>query len=858
MVCRAIPRRARLHRQRGYLGIGNRRALGGGAQTFAKFWSSPDFWAQLNTSIVPDHAAAGTTPTFTRATTKTFTDFEGRVRTALAGEACFTGARRVQNLLVNSNLSGTVGSGQVPTSWANTGGDNAVRTIVAETTPNGGNRSVSLRQTAVGGFQGFQQPQAKALNVTYVVSAQIRIPAGVTPCNCTVYFGSATPSALTLASAAQLAAQPAGVWIRYSASVTFTSDASGIFGIITPSVPTGQGFDVCEPQFELTVGQSNQNPSEVVITGLLSAPYQGAGVDGVKYFATLNGNTVTSNVVTEATGAAIGGTRNQSAYSPGTAVGTGFQTATDPGKLYGDLDLQFFGVLNNWTTAAQCFASQYGNPPSLSWTWDTGSASNWRLVLSFDGTTTTAYVCDNPIPFAAGTYGGVRVTRSATTGNITFYTSTDSGATWTQQGAVKAGTAGAISNSGHTVEVGARNNAQATLLAGTINRFRAFNVIGGTTPAVDFNPQEYVTGSSWTSSAGEVWSKTGGASILNFPLLGYDSWQASTNLCLQSENFGTTWTTVGTPTRSAAALRCGDVLLDQLSDADVGTVDGYRQVITFTGDATKAIAFYFAQGTSTSSAVRILDSTASANRLIAVITWSGGTPTVTMTTGTLLGVDALGNGVYRARVLTSAVTAANVNNLDFFPATDSAISAGGTGNAYFGGVQAENNTFCTPYIATTTATVTRNADQVSYPASGNVNTAVGAAYAESTLAVAGSGDPRIVGSDAGALDAPLLYNAPSFQARIYDGTLYTTSGLAAMTAGAITKLASGWGGSTMKAVMNGTLGNSEAFDGTMMLGATNIQLMFGGGTNAANGNVRNVRIWKSAAPDAYLVAGTAP
>src|SRR5688572_22983806 len=29
---------------------------------------------------------------------------------------------------------------------------------------------------------------------------------------------------------------------------------------------------------------------------------------------------------------------------------------------------------------------------------------------------------------------------------------------------------------------------------------------------------------------------------------------AATNLCLQSENFGTTWTTEGSPTRSAAAL----------------------------------------------------------------------------------------------------------------------------------------------------------------------------------------------------------------------------------------------------------------------------------------------------------------
>jgi len=57
---------------------------------------------------------------------------------------------------------------------------------------------------------------------------------------------------------------------------------------------------------ENVTGQSNQNPSEYVSNGILSAPYHGAGADGVKYFTTLNGNTVDINgVVTEATGTAI-------------------------------------------------------------------------------------------------------------------------------------------------------------------------------------------------------------------------------------------------------------------------------------------------------------------------------------------------------------------------------------------------------------------------------------------------------------------------------------------------------------------------------------------------------------------------
>ena len=64
---------------------------------------------------------------------------------------------------------------------------------------------------------------------------------------------------------------------------------------------------VTDLQVEDVTGQSNQNPSEYVSVGTLSSPFHGAGIDGYKWFETENGNTVTSNVVTEATGAALTG-----------------------------------------------------------------------------------------------------------------------------------------------------------------------------------------------------------------------------------------------------------------------------------------------------------------------------------------------------------------------------------------------------------------------------------------------------------------------------------------------------------------------------------------------------------------------
>ena len=53
-------------------------------------------------------------------------------------------------------------------------------------------------------------------------------------------------------------------------------------------------------------GQSNQAPAEYVSVGVVAGPlYHGAAVDGVQYFTTTNGNSVTANVVTEAPGTAI-------------------------------------------------------------------------------------------------------------------------------------------------------------------------------------------------------------------------------------------------------------------------------------------------------------------------------------------------------------------------------------------------------------------------------------------------------------------------------------------------------------------------------------------------------------------------
>jgi hypothetical protein len=213
--------------------------------------------------------------------------------------------------------------------------------------------------------------------------------------------------------------------------------------------------------------------------------------------------------------------------------------------------------------------------------------------------------------------------------------------------------------------------------------------------------------------ASELVTEAAGAS-LGAAIRGLSRWAYSKNECLQSENFGTTWAAVGTPTRSAAAKYCGPIALDLIGDDDGAALEGYTQTIAFVDQASatgasnyKAVSVFFSEGTSASTVIRLRDTTAGADRMLGAITWSGGVPTVTMTTGQLHETETLANGCFRACMQTTDLTVANTNQLQIYPATDAALAVGGTGNMYLGGVQAEEYPLATPYIPTTTAAATR-------------------------------------------------------------------------------------------------------------------------------------------------------
>jgi hypothetical protein len=246
------------------------------------------FQADLKSTL--DLQAGVGKPTFTRATIATVTDFEGLIKNVKSGEARFEGARRVENLLTYSEDFSNA-------AWSTNAGatKDAYNTIVA---PDGTLTAdtVSITTTIYSSIYrgvGYGTPSPD----TYTVSVWLKVPTGTSPFKMYAYTtGSTIVETSTLTATTD--------WKRFSMTFTTTDINLQVYPLMT--VGTAGTFHIWGMQIEKVTGQANQNPSEYVSTGVkTSAPYHGANVDGVKYFTTYNGNTVASNVVIEATGAAI-------------------------------------------------------------------------------------------------------------------------------------------------------------------------------------------------------------------------------------------------------------------------------------------------------------------------------------------------------------------------------------------------------------------------------------------------------------------------------------------------------------------------------------------------------------------------
>jgi hypothetical protein len=159
------------------------------------------------------------------------------------------------NLLGSLSIfTGTLGNGNTPSGWAQTGLDSLCNTLinppsgVVNGQPTFAN---SIRETATGGFQGFQPgtlPFSYGAGVNYIIGLWISVPTGVTPGSCHMYHAGANGNGV-FADASVLLAAPPDTYIYYSNQYNALGDET-VFGIINPGGSTGTGFDVALPSIQ--------------------------------------------------------------------------------------------------------------------------------------------------------------------------------------------------------------------------------------------------------------------------------------------------------------------------------------------------------------------------------------------------------------------------------------------------------------------------------------------------------------------------------------------------------------------------------------------------------------------------------
>jgi len=156
--------------------------------------------------------------------------------------------------------------------------------------------------------------------------------------------------------------------------------------------------------------------------------------------------------------------------------------------------------------------------------WD-GSPASWAWLLNNDGTMTFWWddgSADHSVTSAAAVAQvnakvALRVTLTASTGTVTFYTGSSLDGTYTQLGTAASGTGGAatsIATGSAPLVVGwslSLDNEQGLL--GKVTGFRLYNGIGGTVAADGAFTAQAAGTTSWTDIAGSTWQLAGDAEI---------------------------------------------------------------------------------------------------------------------------------------------------------------------------------------------------------------------------------------------------------------------------------------------------------------------------------------------------------
>lgn len=244
-------------------------------------------------------------PTLTRATAMWVFDDEGKLVTVPASAAAFGGSRGVRNIIRTTegiagsaqwtvNTNGSKVDANLPTGLTgavtyscNTNATNYLAHQTSLTTVDAGvvaykflyTAGVSDGWVAVHIYNGGNAARFQINTSTHEVGVMYNFGSGYTAISHNVSESDDYPGWYV---AEFVASVPAGVTVTINHRFVDNNSLTEAFTTVS-----GRTITIAYPQGEVVTGQEDQTPSdEYVSSGVLAAPYHGAGIDGLKYFTT--------------------------------------------------------------------------------------------------------------------------------------------------------------------------------------------------------------------------------------------------------------------------------------------------------------------------------------------------------------------------------------------------------------------------------------------------------------------------------------------------------------------------------------------------------------------------------------------
>lgn len=832
--------------------LANLSSLGGG-QGLKGLRRQRTFYAELTTSLFAS-GKGSTTPTFTRATSATIIDHERYVRPVLSGEARFYGARRVRNLLPYSQdfTQGAVWLRNLIDNSTLTGNDDPFggTTAMKIVTNNGTSvvnndsagcvsqiltKTASVAQILILSFYA-KAGEAYEVRVreatTFGYRAVFNLATGVV-----TYEASATPQDYN----AQMQDVGNG-WYRCSVRHTTGTGAVQRFDIKSSGAGTAttgdgvSGLYIAYAQLEDETGQSIQSPSEYVSTNVLSAPFHGANVDGVKYNA--SEVQVAQNLCRYSSDLSTG-------WSPTEATVSVASDTTPLGE-------QAYALTDNAVSASHRLAM----PTDVRLFGTTYTATAYIKA----GTRDTAVFRLTDGPFTQG--GRMHISSiSART-----YTEVISGTSTMTSSMTDAGNGWAKVTLNVTFPIPPSLPAYILFYTGPDG-----NVYSGTGQSILIGSVQLrqnlpaVADTYIPTTNRAIQNVVGNFAIPATTTLGYLSEFAGTNLLVRSEEFdNASWLkTDTTVTANNIASPDGYTTAELCTEGVGGSASLNQGTAAYTANTPVTFSVFLKRGNT--DWVRVTQ-TGTATPLDSVRAWfnlaTGAKGTVAAAgaaTQASSHIVALANGWYLCSV-TYLPNAAETTSQVYFmsAAADNNSSRVNNATYYVWGAQCEIGLSSTSYIPTAAITASRNTEVLSYPATGNVDAATGTAAAEFTLL--GTTSPssgRVLAYLGASSGSPLTLGSGNLM-QSADGTNFpAVAGIVAV--GTTYKMANAFGGSTQSLSRgNPSAGTSldAAYDGSFgaTLSTVNIANV---STNQPNGCVKNVKVYRIKVTNTQLTQLTA-